>query len=207
MAQYRKDEVQAAIQKAALWLFAHRGYQEATLADIAAGAGVSTGNVYRYYSGKEALYEALVPPALVERFTGLLHSRMDALKGVADATALDHGAPFHVFAEELLEFCIANRLAVVTLLAGSKGTRNHGFAESLVVDLTERAIGHFRELRPGLRVTKSHRFTLAQVYGAFLATNTRLLLEFDSPKALREAILRYSAYHLAGLKALFEAVS
>lgn len=205
MAQHRKDEVQSAIQEAALWLFAHRGFQEATLADIAARAGVSTGNVYRYYPGKEALYDALIPPELVAKFTRLLHQRMDALKGVSDATTLEPGAPFHVFAEELLEFCIANRLAVVTLLAGSKGTRNHGFAESLVVDLTNRALAHFRELRPGMRVTISHRFTLSQVYGAFLATNTSLLLEFESPKQLREAIRRYSAYHLAGLKALFEA--
>lgn len=51
--------------------FLARGFQSASLRRIAASLGVTTGAIYRYYSDKEALFDALVEePAqtLVERY-------------------------------------------------------------------------------------------------------------------------------------------
>ena len=46
MAQVKKPAVRDAILKSAFRLFSHRGYEGTTLSQIAAGAGVSTANVY-----------------------------------------------------------------------------------------------------------------------------------------------------------------
>src|SRR2546423_4098692 len=46
--------------RAARTTFAERGFAGARVADIAAGAGVATGTVYRYFDSKEALAAALV---------------------------------------------------------------------------------------------------------------------------------------------------
>lgn len=205
LAQYLKDEIQQRILDAALREFASRGFQASRLADIAAAAQISTGNLYRYYSGKEALYEALVTQEFVSRFLKLLHGRMNALKGVQDLRQLEPSAPFHLFKEELLEFCLQNRLKVVLLLAGSQGTRHAGFAATLLEDLVTRAIAHFRHLNPDLRVSKVHRSTLQKIYQSFLMIHTDLLRQFDQPEQFREAVERYSAYHLAGLNGLFGA--
>lgn len=44
----------------AAWVcFAERGYRQATMQDIAAKAGLSTGAIYLYYEGKDALVRAL----------------------------------------------------------------------------------------------------------------------------------------------------
>ncbi len=44
----------------AAWVcFAERGYRQATMQDIAAKAGLSTGAIYLYYEGKDALIKAL----------------------------------------------------------------------------------------------------------------------------------------------------
>lgn len=57
--------------------FLSKGFQGASLRDISASLGVTTGAIYRYYSDKEALFEALVEgPAhqLVARYREIQQS-------------------------------------------------------------------------------------------------------------------------------------
>jgi len=49
----------AAIMTSALSLFAERGYANTPVPMVAELAGVATGSLYRYFSGKEALVNAL----------------------------------------------------------------------------------------------------------------------------------------------------
>ncbi len=49
----------AAIERAALLLFARNGVDAVTTREIAAASGVSEGALYRHYQGKEALAEAM----------------------------------------------------------------------------------------------------------------------------------------------------
>jgi AcrR family transcriptional regulator len=53
-----------AILKAALAVFAARGFEAARLDDVAARAGVAKGTLYLYFRDKEALFEALVRNAV-----------------------------------------------------------------------------------------------------------------------------------------------
>jgi AcrR family transcriptional regulator len=59
-----KDRVvrqnQTAIEEVALRLFIRQGFFGTSIRDIAREAGISTGNIYNYYPGKEALYLSLV---------------------------------------------------------------------------------------------------------------------------------------------------
>lgn len=45
---------------AALDLFSHHGYRATTIKEIAAEAGVSTGNVYHHFPDKEAIFQTLL---------------------------------------------------------------------------------------------------------------------------------------------------
>jgi len=45
---------------AALELFSHQGYRATSMRDIAAKAGVSTGNVYHHFKDKEAIFRELL---------------------------------------------------------------------------------------------------------------------------------------------------
>jgi AcrR family transcriptional regulator len=56
----RKEARPAEILTAALDVFRARGYAAARLEDVAARAGVTKGTLYLYFSGKEALFQALV---------------------------------------------------------------------------------------------------------------------------------------------------
>jgi AcrR family transcriptional regulator len=52
----RRAEVRARIVRAALDLVRHGGYREASVAAVAAGAGVATGTVYRHFPSKAELF-------------------------------------------------------------------------------------------------------------------------------------------------------
>ena len=60
----RADLLQAGKQE-----FLEKGYQNASLRSIAASLGVTTGAIYRYYTDKEALFDALVEKPAQELVT------------------------------------------------------------------------------------------------------------------------------------------
>ncbi len=55
-----KEERKQQIMDMALKLFSERGYYEVTIADIAKELGMSVGNLYNYFSSKEALAKELL---------------------------------------------------------------------------------------------------------------------------------------------------
>jgi len=71
MAQVKKQTVRDAILKSAFRLFSRQGYDGTTLSHIAAGAGVSTANVYVYFASKLEVLYAIYDPWLRERLTRL----------------------------------------------------------------------------------------------------------------------------------------
>jgi AcrR family transcriptional regulator len=86
----------AQILQAATAVFAARGYQQATIREIAQAAGVAEGTIYNYYPGKRDLFVALVahlsadsmrpaltaPEAVDEKqiLVALLRNRLEALR-------------------------------------------------------------------------------------------------------------------------------
>jgi TetR/AcrR family transcriptional repressor of uid operon len=57
--QERFEARQRHLREAALACFKRKGFHQASMADICAEAGMSPGNVYRYYDSKEAIIAAI----------------------------------------------------------------------------------------------------------------------------------------------------
>ena len=203
MAQVLKEEVQKRIVDAALAVFAMKGYAAATIGEIAAAAGISTGNVYRYYENKEALFEDAVDETFVRRFSALVSQRVTTLAGVEDVRRLGPEAPWFTASEELMRFTVENRLRLVILLGRAGGTRWASFAGDLAEELVRLAVAHFRSVRPGLEVSDTTRFALQRIYASLIETSARILAEYEDEARIREAVASYSRYHLAGLRELF----
>jgi AcrR family transcriptional regulator len=70
MARTKKDVVtefrQTEILDAAYRVFAERGFEQATMAEIAAVAGVAKGTLYLYYPSKQDIYEAALRHSVVD---------------------------------------------------------------------------------------------------------------------------------------------
>jgi AcrR family transcriptional regulator len=96
----KKQETRDALTRAALELFVERGYDQTTLAEIAAKAGVSTRTIFAYFPGKEDILFCTVETmrgalaqALAERPEGmdaLAALREFILSSVHQKTELDH---------------------------------------------------------------------------------------------------------------------
>lgn len=71
MAQVKKKVVRDAILQSAFRLFSRQGYEATTLSQIAGSAGVSSANVYVYFTSKLDILYAIYDPWLRDRLTRL----------------------------------------------------------------------------------------------------------------------------------------
>ncbi len=204
MAQVLKAETRERIAAAALEVFATRGYPAASMAEIARRAGCATGNLYRYHASKRELFRALVGPDLAERFADLARRMIRSLDGVDDLGALAADAPYFLLSEEALAFCVANRRAVVILLARAQGTEHEGFGERHVERMVRLSLEHVASLGRAPRDEALLGFTLRQIHRGVLETLVTILARFEAEEAIRGAIRSFTAYHLAGLRNLFQ---
>jgi AcrR family transcriptional regulator len=200
VAQRLKDKVRDRITSAALDAFAKRGFRAATMAEIARRAGISTGNIYRYFPDKETLFYTVAPVSFAVEFLELVQRRVRALDGVTDVSHLPPHAPFYAVSENLLAFSIANRLRVIVLLGGAEGTRYETFAARLVRELQKLAVAHYRGLGRHVRSTAALQFALERIW---LRTMVEILAASRDEAEIRQKVEAYTRYHLGGLNALF----
>lgn len=62
--QILKSDIRSRILEAARQLFGAKGYSKTSMREIAAEAGVGTGNLYNYFIGKDELFRETVRPVL-----------------------------------------------------------------------------------------------------------------------------------------------
>ena len=205
MAQVQKEHVRAAIEGAALALVAARGYDATTIAAVAARAGTSVGNVYKYFPDKEALFAAALPAAFARDLEERTRARVEALGAARDVGDLPGGARYHALSADLVEHAIANRERVAILLVRGASTPYAGFAAGFADALTAWALSYAARAHPSLAPTPRLRHALGHAYRSFLAGLGEALLAFEAPAEIREAVAALTAYHQGGLLHLFTA--
>jgi AcrR family transcriptional regulator len=189
MAQVLKDAVRSRIRDAALRSFADQGYAGTSMAGIAAAAGTAPGNVYRYFPSKEELFAAVVPAELADRHDELLDTRIAALA--------DGGRDRDAAAAELLDFWLANRLAVSVLLDRADGTPLSGYPAAFV----RRLVAHAeRALPPG--PSPAHRDLLHLVFDNTRRAIARILATATDDDHARVLITGFWSYQVPGLDGL-----
>jgi AcrR family transcriptional regulator len=197
VAQRLKPEIRDDLLRAAEGVFAEHGYAGATMAAIAHGAGISTGNVYRYFETKETLFDAVVSDDFAETFLDVVRWRVHSLAADGDLVRL--GAAARQGEEDLLAFWVAHRLRVVILLEGSAGTRLEGFAARFADELVELTLRALRDRSGGKRLRPVVRFTLEQVFENTVRTIGAILKHHATEQAARESFRAFWSYQLAGL--------
>jgi AcrR family transcriptional regulator len=200
MAQVKKEEVRARILAAALEEFAARGHAGATMAGVAARAGVAAAGIYRYYPGKDELFDAVVPEALVRRFEALLEARVRALAAVA----FGRGAEVDDRGEELLRFWLEHRLAVVILLDRAQGTAHARYGERFVTLLVAATLEEIRAVEPGFEPTGPARFVLERIFENTRRVLAAILERHADEGDVRAAIRGFWSYQIPGLRGFAE---
>ena len=207
MAQRQKDEIRARIITAALNQFAAQGFQNATMARIAAEANIATGNLYHYFRGKEDLLAAVVPDSFVRELFDLMKRKVRTLDGIDDFRDLPAGSAYQRVSAQLLDFSVRNRLRMTILTSGVAGSPLEDVPERVIAFLKSLALGHFRSVSPGLKLTRIHREMLDLTYRNFIGATSAILLKFKREPDARRALEILIQYHLTGLRAMFGVLS
>lgn len=204
MVQVPKPHVREAFLAAAAQTFAELGFAATTMADVAERAQSSVGNLYKYFGNKQELFDAAVPPELVRELTIRTRARIQALGAAKDVRELEPGAQYHALAGDLLDYCLANRAAVVVVLARAEGTPFAKFTADFVENLCQWALDYARGPYPALKVTKALRFALRHAYRSFIGGVAEALQVFPDEADARAVISLLTSQHQGGLKRLFE---
>ena len=198
--QILKNNIRVQIERAALMLFAAHGFDCTTMAEIAAVAGISTGNLYRYHSNKEELLYALIPESFVENCLQMLRQKIDLAMGM-NAKQIAVSQKFRKSNVALLKFILDNRQKLLILLRGCSGTRWQDFRTVAQQTIIEKAGDYFA----GIKVRSDARpdpVLLTGIYENLMNVTITILGSESSRKACRLSLIRLMKYHQSGLAAL-----
>lgn len=139
--QVLKEEVRKSIRNAAIKSFKEQGYQKASMRTIAKEAGMSVGNLYRYYNNKETLFGALVQP-MIDFFERGRGQRPQKLKlEMLDVNLLEHST----FLEQLMAVRMDFKDELYILFLCAEGSPYEGAKEALRTFLEETAVAFLDE--------------------------------------------------------------
>ena len=199
MVQRLKSEVRQRMLQAAEQVFFELGYEGATMAAIARQACISTGNLYRYFGGKEALFHAIFTDAFAASLLKILRRRVRSL-GETDLLQLNAAAEKEQ--QELLGFWIEHRVKVVVLLDRAAGSRFEGFRERFVDEIEKPTLAALRARSGRKRLPQVVRFLLRNIFDNTVRTIVAILQEHEDEARIREAFFVFWSYQLAGLAGL-----
>ncbi|HOB64069.1 MAG TPA: helix-turn-helix domain-containing protein [Clostridia bacterium] len=123
--QYKKEEIKKRILEVAFAEFEKEGYYKANVLRIATRAKVPIGNLYRYFSNKSALFEALVGEA-AEAIPHFVKSMYEQ-----NAQGIDSDEKSEEISAGMLNIFRRYGREFILLLDRSQGSKYAEFAESL----------------------------------------------------------------------------
>ena len=114
-----KEEMRQRIVEAARDEFFQSGYARASMRAIAQQAGMTVGNIYLYFPGKEQLFDAIVGETVrqIQEITRLPSANNDTIRKMADALR----APF-----------VQNRVEFMILVTRSSGSKYENYKQMLI---------------------------------------------------------------------------
>lgn len=117
--QVLKDEVRNNILNAAKTLFYQKGYNNASIRDIAKNSGITVGNVYRYFENKESVLEGVVSP-VYEKIMDYITLSESYIKAGDNKTFEDFRNEINHY---ILQISKEFRLELLILFRGTQGTK------------------------------------------------------------------------------------
>ena len=119
-----QQENEAIILPAALHVFSRKGFKGTTMADVADQAGLPKGNLFYYFSSKQALYQTVLEHILEDWMTPLdsLHASADPREALEQyvrqkmAFSFEHADASRLFAGEMLQGAQSLRGALTGML-------------------------------------------------------------------------------------------
>ncbi len=199
MPQIQKEAVRNKIIDKAMLLFAQKGYDETSMADVAKIAGISVGNLYRYFKGKEDILNEIITSSFIanmrkEIFTKLTAGKSDTLfEQSQNNEYLDYSMHFY-------QSIITNRLKFIVLIKCTKSEKSNLFRKDFFEYWVQTFLNQFvqEDKKEALRPTVTLLFN--GLIGLYLDILNK---DADEETYLRE-LKQVTKYHIFGLASIVE---
>lgn len=180
--QYQKPEIKEKIISAAMQEFLENGFEKSSLRTIAKGAGMTVGNIYRYYENKEALFNEIVLPAILsleELFKMNKEGNLNVME-VADNLIL-----------HLPNLLDSYRTPLLILLKGSKGSSVENARELLMEVLKEDIKKHIEVYNREADHIKLNPSLAKPLAVGFLEGIYDIIHSYDSTEEIQKLTIEY----------------
>lgn len=127
--QTQKEEIRSKILAAAKEEFLTAGYRRASMRAIAERAGITPGNIYAYFLGKEDLLDQVVTPTMEAL------GRM--IQGASRGAEMNEPTVKEL-AEEVTGLFLANRTQFLILMTGAGGSKYENTRQQITAFVTKR---------------------------------------------------------------------
>ncbi|HPL53714.1 MAG TPA: TetR/AcrR family transcriptional regulator [Bacillota bacterium] len=194
--QVLKDEMRNRIYEAAIKEFSEKGFVKASMRDIAVGAGMTVGNLYRYFEGKEALFYAVIGPAydclmeLVEKSVEMVKQRFDT-------------SFFEFLSEQILKISKEHKIELLILFEGSGGTKYESIKEEIVSIVEDFLKGDFLRKFKGADVRIEDTYLLRVIAVGFVEGMTMINKKYEDAEKLKKVASQFIAFYFSDIRKRF----
>lgn len=139
--QFLKEELRVKILESSKKEFFDKGFSKASMRTIAKKSGITVGNIYRYFDGKNSLFDEVVENVYKELF-GLLGDNTNQI----NTSSVEEFLEFRDnLIEELVKIVSKNRKVVLILLNGAQGTKYSDIKEEFYSLINRKMKRYFSE--------------------------------------------------------------
>ncbi|MDR0270394.1 TetR/AcrR family transcriptional regulator [Paenibacillus sp.] len=198
--QTLKEDVRQSILRAALNEFKTHDYMDASMRRISAAAGVTTGNIYRYYKNKEELFEALVRPVYEKLIEYVLDVKKELDRSYTGGE--NDGLKYLNMVEDTIIDLFDAYSAELTILlnrsAGSKYGQVKSDLVALIVTILEDVFTSGRE--DGDKLTTLQRQSAQMLAGTVVEGVCLILREYEDGETVKRLVNEFIFLYHKGLE-------
>jgi len=195
--QVLKEEVRGKIRIAALYEFEQNGYQKTSMRSIASSAGVTVGNLYRYFKNKDDLFNVIIQPAFQEIYKFI--DEFARFKNTTLSQKKQKDNFIKTFEESLIRIYNQHRSELVILLNGSKGSQMDNAREQIISLIAGRIKKEAFPRMEKRRIMAEDDF-LAQVLAtSFIEGISLVLNKYKDKKRTKELFTQFSHIYFRNL--------
>lgn len=174
----KSESIRKSILEAAKIEFYNKGYKEANIREIASAAGITPGNIYRYYGSKAELFEAIVG------HVNLRITEITQLKKSVFADKLKSSGGFiKIILGVVFDWLIKYRYEVAIIFNRSEGSPYEGVKQKFISFAGESILSTMKN--------KDRDLAMLYSYTTISSVLVVLTTRFDKPKEMKDLLMKF----------------
>ncbi|MHB1393190.1 MAG: TetR/AcrR family transcriptional regulator [Clostridia bacterium] len=185
------------IYEAAIREFSEKGFSQASMREIAKGAGMTVGNLYRYFKDKEDLFYSVIGPAY-ESLVELVKESIELVRYSFDTSF------FEFLSEQILKISKEHKIELLILFEGSGGTKYERAKEEIVLVVEDFLKGNLSSKlkEKGIEIEDVYLFRVIAV--GFVEGMTMIAKKYENDEKLKKVAAQFITFYFNDVIKRFE---